>query len=220
MPDIGDVIDRLVEGDVIRENDDGSLTTTAAFEETRSVYADTYLNVGEETFVETVAELFDLESAAAETQIEANGVTREQLVAYLAVQSFLDEAVDSETKAVMAHVVCEVTPPSPIPEAVTRLDDESYTAFLDEHPNAVLTVWKRHCEPCERLKDDLDELLDALPDDVAVGGLDGETASGFRLAHAVNSAPAVLWFRDGEKVDARTGYVSPSEFGDVVADTY
>ncbi|WP_224332339.1 thioredoxin domain-containing protein [Haloprofundus halobius] len=219
-PDIGDVLDRLRDGGVLREDDDGGLATTDEFEETRAEYARTYRDADRETFVETVAEAFGLAPETAANEIAANGVTRAQLAAYLAVESFLDTSPSAETKAVMAHLVCEVSPPSPVPRGVTLLDDDSYEAFLDAHPDAVLTVWKRHCEPCERLKADLDDLLDAVPEGVAVGGLDGESASAFRLAHAVNSAPVVLWFRDGERVESRDGYVSPSAFADVVADVY
>ncbi|KTG09865.1 hypothetical protein AUR64_09555 [Haloprofundus marisrubri] len=219
-PDIGDVLNRLADGGVVREADDGSLTTTDAFETTRTEYARQYRSADRETFVSAVAEAFELERDTAAREIDANGATRAQLAAYLAVEAFLDDSTTPETTAVMAHLVCEVAPPSPVPRAVTLLDDDSYAAFLDDHPDAVVTVWQHDCTPCDRLKAELPALLDATPEDVAVGGLDGASASGFRLRHAVNSAPAVVFFADGEHVETREGYLSPSTFATVVDDVF
>jgi thioredoxin-like negative regulator of GroEL len=59
------------------------------------------------------------------------------------------------------------------------------------------------------MKEDLDEILERVPDGVAVAGLDGESVPSFRLAYGVDSAPAVLAFRDGELVESLTGQRSP-----------
>ncbi|WP_224269710.1 thioredoxin domain-containing protein [Haloprofundus salinisoli] len=219
-PEIGDVLARLTDGGVVREGDDGSLTTTEAFEATRAEYSRQYRTADRETFVDAVAGAFELAPETAAREIDANGVTRAQLAAYLAVESFLDTSPTPETTAVMAHLVCEVSPPSPVPRAVASLDDDSYEAFLDDHPDAVVTVWKHDCDPCKRLKADLPALLDAVPERVAVGGLDGASASGFRLRHAVNTAPAVVFFADGDHVETREGYLSPSAFAAVVEDVF
>jgi thioredoxin-like negative regulator of GroEL len=84
----------------------------------------------------------------------------------------------------------------------------------------VVTVWKTGCHPCEAMKEDLDEILDRVPDGVAVAGVDGEAVPSFRLAYGVDSAPAVLAFEAGELVDSLSGRRSPVALERFFADVY
>ncbi|AXG10090.1 thioredoxin family protein [Haloplanus rubicundus] len=121
---------------------------------------------------------------------------------------------DDERLATMATLVAEISPGSPVPDAVPELDDESWPAFLADHPDAVVTVWRHDCAPCEALKDDLDAVLSALPDAVAVAGVDGESVADFRRTFDVDAAPAVCSFRDGALEDVTTGRQSPDTYAD------
>jgi thiol-disulfide isomerase/thioredoxin len=125
-----------------------------------------------------------------------------------------DRTPDDEQLATMATLVAEISPGSPVPDAVPELDDESWPAFLDDHPDAVVTVWRHDCAPCEALKDDLDAVLSALPDTVAVAGVDGESVADFRRTFDVQTAPAVCSFRDGALEDVTTGRQSPDTYAD------
>jgi thiol-disulfide isomerase/thioredoxin len=204
-----DALDRLIDAGAVDEADDGTLSTTQAFEDVRDVYHDTYGNATESVFHDTVADLFDIDREAAADRVEREDVTREELVAYLAAQSFLDDPPDRETLAHMAAVLVELGPGSPVPDALTELDDGSYEAFLDDHPDALLSVWTHGCAPCDAMKADLDAILSALPDGVAAAGLDGETAVDFRREFDVDAAPALLLFRDGRLEATLTGRHSP-----------
>lgn len=199
------LLDALVEEGVLRERADGTLATSEAFAATADVYHDSYGHVSEDVFRRTVAEVFDLSDAAAAERIESEGVTRGMLVTYLAVQSELDGSYSRPELARMAAMVEEVSPDSPIPDAVEHLDDDSYGAFLDDNGRAVVTVWKRNCAPCRAVKRDLDAVLDALPADVAVGGVDGEAVPAFRRAYDVEAAPSLLVFDDGNHVETLRG---------------
>lgn len=218
-----DALDDLVAADLVTERDDGGLVTTDDFEATRRVYRDSYGDVDEAVFRRTVADAFGVSESTAAERIDDGAVTREDLIAFLALRSELGDggtAPDDERLATMATLVAELSPGSPVPEAVTELDDDSWPAFLDDHPDAVVTVWRRDCAPCEALKADLDAVLSMLPEDVAVAGVDGESTPAFRRRFDVGTAPAICSFRDGALEDVTTGRRAPETYADRFAAVY
>jgi len=222
-------LDHLVDVGLVAEHD-GGLATTEDFEATRRVYRDTYADADDAVFRRTVADTFGVSESTAADRIERGAITREDLIAYLSVRSALDGAeprsedsqpeVDDERLATMATLVAELSPGSPVPEELRELDDDSWGAFLEEHPDAVVTVWRHDCAPCEALKADLDAVLAARPDGVAVAGVDGESVPTFRRRVGLDTAPAVCSFRDGECEDVTTGRQSPETYADRFAAVY
>jgi thiol-disulfide isomerase/thioredoxin len=215
-----DALDDLLAAGVVDEADDGTLSTTTDFEATRGVYYDSYVDVDDEEFHRSVADVFGVSVDEAAAYLAENDVSREEFVDFLALRSFLDDPPAQGTLALMARLLGEIGPETPVPEPIEVVTDETYETFLTEHPDAVLTVWRHYCQPCAEMKDDLDELLAAIPDDVAVGGLDGEGAPRFRLDHGVDAAPAVLLFRDGERHEVATGRTTPETFATLIARVY
>ncbi|WP_248897268.1 thioredoxin family protein [Haloplanus halobius] len=205
-------LDRLLETDAVAERDGGTLVTTPAFESARRVYRDSYASVGDDAFRQTVADVFGVDEATAAERIDDGAITRDDLIAYLALQSFLDTA--DEPLAAMASLVVELSPASPVPDSLTELDDEEWRAFLDDHPDAVVTVWRHDCAPCESLKEDLDSLRDALPESVALAGVDGESVPAFRQEFEVDTAPAVCCFVGGTLDAVVTGRQSPETYAE------
>ncbi|GAB6861590.1 thioredoxin domain-containing protein [Haloplanus litoreus] len=212
-------LDRLVETGIVDERPDGTLVTTEEFEAARRVYRDTYANADDAQFRRTVAETFGVSETTAADRIDDGTVTREDLIVTLSLRAVLD-GTDDERLATMTALVGEITPASPVPEGVRTLDDEEWEAFLADHRDGVVTVWRRDCAPCDALKDDLDAVLDALPDGVAVAGVDGEAVPDFRNAFDVTTAPAVCCFRDGDLVTAVTGREPPSRYAEAFADCF
>ncbi|WP_251344048.1 thioredoxin family protein [Haloplanus halophilus] len=224
-------LDRLIAAGVVDERSDG-LVTTDEFESTRRIYRDSYADADADRFRRTVAETFGVSEAAAGERIDAGTVTREDLIAALSIRAVLGGAesrsasdrpeadagpgVDDQRLATMATLVGELTPASPVPAGVPELDDEEWAAFLDAHHDAVITVWRRDCAPCDALKDDLDAVLDALPDDVAVAGVDGESVPAFRRTFDVTTAPAVCRFRAGDLVDTVAGRKPPATYAEAL----
>lgn len=219
-PDTDALLDQLVDDGVVVEHDDGTLETTPAYEETRSVYHDTYAAVSEEEFRDTLVEVFDLDPETADEEIAEQGVTREELVAFLSLRSFLDDPPDTLRLAMLARLLSSIAPASAVPPALHEVDDEDYRSFLDDNPDALLTVWKTGCAPCDAMKADLEEILDAVPAGVAVAGVDGGVVSEFRREFEVNAAPAVLYFRDGTLVEKETGRKTLAELTDRFATLY
>jgi thiol-disulfide isomerase/thioredoxin len=202
-------LDRLIDDGVVDEADDGALTTTEAYEKTRVVYHDTYGGADDETLANALADVFDVDHDTAAAYVDEHDVESADLVAYLSLQSVLDPVPDRPTLAVMAALVVDIGPGSPVPDQLDELDDDGYEAFLEEHPDTVVFVWKTGCHPCDAMKDDLDAILDRVPDGVAVAGVDGEAVPSFRLDYGVDSAPAVLAFEGGELVESLSGRRSP-----------
>lgn len=192
-------LDYLVERGVLLELPDGTIATSDAFQADLEIYEDSYLDASEETFAETVASVFDLSPEEAGERIEATGVTRQELAAFLALRSFLDDPERSRDElALMAAMVAEVAPASPVPTELTELDDETYEAYVDERGDVVLFVFKRNCGPCDELKEDLSTIVADAPDGVSFAGIDGGDAPAFRRAFEVSVAPTTLVFADGE----------------------
>jgi hypothetical protein len=229
-----DALDFLIDAGLVDERDAG-LVTTEVFESTRRVYRDSYAAADDAVFRRTVADVFGVDEETAAERIDAGAITRDDLIAYLSLRSVLDGEerrsasnrtqsdngdIDDEHLATMATLVAELSPGSPVPAALDELDDESWRAFLDDHPDAVVTVWRHDCAPCEALKEDLDAVLDALPDGVAAAGVDGESVPAFRRAFDVDTAPAVCCFRGGDLVDTVTGQQSPDAYADRFAELY
>jgi thiol-disulfide isomerase/thioredoxin len=217
------LFDRLVEENVLTVEEGGGVRTTDAFDDTHAVYHDSYVGVSDADYHEAVAATFGLEDAESAAElIEARGVERREFICYLAVRSHLDgdatadgptgevstdsptDELSSDDLAAMAGMVSEVVPDSPVPPGVADVTDDP-ERLLAGRDRAVVSVWKRFCDPCDALKADLDAILDAIPDDVAVAGIDGEVAIGFCGTHGVESAPGFVLFRDGERVRTVTG---------------
>lgn len=210
-----DRIETLIAEDVIEHDEETDvLTTTDDFEEHRHVYYDSYLELDEAEFHDSVAEVFDLDSReAAAERVEELGVDREEFATYLTLSARL-EGYDAGELAEMAALAVEIGPSSPVPESVRELDDDAVADFIADNEWAIVTVWKRGCAPCDGMKDDLDEILAALPDRVAVAGVDGEACPEFCRTHEVNAAPAVVFFEAGERRDVVTGRTSPEPLAD------
>ena len=202
------LFDRLVAEDVLAVEESGGVRTTDAFDDTHAIYHDSYVGVSETEFHKAVAATFGLpNSDAAAELVEARSVEREEFVCYLAVRSHLDGVTSEVTPddlAAMAGMVSEVVPDSSVPPEVPDVTDDP-ESFVRGCDRTVVSVWKRFCDPCDALKDDLDAVLDAVPDDVAVAGIDGEVATGFCETHEVESAPGFVLLGGNEESRTVTG---------------
>lgn len=211
----------LVDRDVLVEDEQG-VRTTLEFEDTRGVYHDSYADEDEATIRETVADLFDLTEEEAARRMEELDVTRDEVVTYLSLRSFLDADLSNAALGVAAGIVTEVTPESPVPQAMPELDDADFESFVDEAGDAVVFVMQRYCEPCRAIKKNLGELRAATPDRVAFAGVDGdsEDVMELRREYDVEAAPTMLMFADGELAASYRGWKSVDAYREAVADVY
>ena len=215
------LLDSLVDHGVVAiDEETDTVRTTDEFEGTRELYHDIYVEVSEAEFERTVADLFDLDPADAGAVIEEREITREQIIAFLALRSHIDDPVPATEVAMMAAAVTELGPGSAVPDSLREITDESYGEFLDANPDAVVTVWKRYCDPCEAMKGELDDVLERVPAGIPVAGLEHVPPSAFRREFRVDAAPAVLLFRGGEVVEKFEGRTDPSTLGEAMDAVY
>ncbi|WP_158057301.1 thioredoxin domain-containing protein [Halorussus halophilus] len=198
-----ELFDELLAADVLVEGEAG-VRTTDEFDDTHAVYHDSYVGVPDEEFHESVAATFGLpDSETAADAIVERGLTRTDLAVALSVRSHCDDLTANEL-AVAAGMVGEIVPKTPVPADLPDVSDDP-DWFVTVNDRAVVTVWKRFCDPCERIKDDLDALLDGAPESVAVAGIDGEVAVEFCEEFTVDAAPGFVLFEDGEAIRTVTG---------------
>ncbi|WP_410765275.1 thioredoxin family protein [Haloferax sp. DFSO60] len=213
-------LDTLIEAGAVDESDSGELTVTDEFQKVLALYHDIYGAVSNDEFYSTVGDIFNLSPDEAEVEVDKRGISREDVIAYLAAKSFLDIPVEQELLSVMASIIVELEPSSSVPEGMFELTDSTYESFLDVNDEAVVTVWKRFCEPCDAMKAELDEILDRLPSDVAVAAVDGEAQDDFCQAFDITAAPTVACFRDGSLVEQESGQMTPDEVEEFVARSF
>lgn len=199
-------LDYLLDRGVLVERADGSIHMTDEFHATFEVYEDSYLDASEETFAETVASTFGLSRVEAAERIETTGMTRRELAVFLAVRAHLDDPDrTADELALMAGMVAEVGPASPVPDSLMELTDETFEGSIEEHGDVVVLVFQRHCTPCEAVKEDLPRILEDVPEGVSVAGVDGDEAIEFRRAYRVGVAPTALFFEGGDLADRLEG---------------
>lgn len=209
----------LREHDVLVERD-GRVAITESFDAARRVYHDSYSNIDDERFHKTLADLFDMSVAEAKTQAAELGITRDQLVAYLSLRSYLDDDPAPNDLVLMAGLVADVAPVSPVPEEIRELTDDDYAAFIEEHGDVVVFVWKLHCSPCDAMKAELDEVLAHVPDGVAVAGVNGEQVAAFRREFDVDAAPATVTFSDGAHHETLESRRKPERLAELFDDAF
>lgn len=195
------LFDALLDEGVVTEN--GTIALADDFEHRWSIYYDTYASITPDAFEESVAETFRISRDEARN----SDVTRAGFSYYLALRAHLEDEYTRTELGLMADMVAEVGPSSPVPDDVDILSDETYREFLAAHPDCIVSVWKRDCEPCEAIAVKLSELRAGIPDDVAFAGIDGDDVVAFRREFEVTAAPSFLCFRDGECRETVTGSV-------------
>ncbi|PSQ22157.1 thioredoxin [Halobacteriales archaeon QS_9_67_17] len=223
LADSEDRYELLVEEGVFAETEDGRVAVTEAFDATKRVYHDSYADIDDATFHETIADLFELSVTDARDRIDSLGITRSQLVAYLTLRSHLEDRgviVDGSDLVRMAGMVADVTPVSPVPDDTVALTDDDYEQFLADNPDAVVFVWKLHCAPCKAMKGELDEVLGLVPDGVAVAGVDGERVDAFRREFDVSAAPATVVVADGDHHETLESRREPSRLAELFDAAY
>jgi thiol-disulfide isomerase/thioredoxin len=212
-------LDFLIDRGLLVEHGDDTVAPSEPFENTRAIYDDTYGDTSDEQFHETVADLFDLTREEAATRAEELGLTRWELATFLAVRSELSVDLPQDLLSELAAIMVAAGEASPVPPGMQDLPAD-YEAFLADHGDAVVFVFARDCNPCRKMKDELDEIRAAAPDGVAFAGADGGEATDLRRAYGVEVAPTVLVFAGGSLAEKIEGYTTPEDLGEAFAGAY
>jgi thiol-disulfide isomerase/thioredoxin len=210
----------LIETSVIDVDENDSVTATEGFEDTRRIYADSYADIGDEEFAQSIADVFGTTVEEARSQIEETDLSREDLYNYLSIQSHLDRDLPQDVLVLLTSMVVGVGVGSAVPDSMPELDDDSYEEFVADQGDAVVIVWSYPCDPCRSLKEDLPELRDSLPESVAVAGVDGDKVGRLRSEFDVTSAPTMLLFSEGDLAEKIEGYHPVGRLLEPLGDAY
>ena len=87
-----------------------------------------------------------------------------------------------------------------------QLDDASFEAEVGQHPGlVVLDFWNQGCVPCKQLSRVLSELAPSLPEGVRIATVEAPLNPGLVERFNIRSVPTLVFLKDGEMVETRTG---------------
>jgi len=69
----------------------------------------------------------------------------------------------------------------------------------------LVDFWAEWCVPCKQLSRVLEQLAGELPAAVLIGKVDADECPALMQRYNVRSLPSLLFFKDGELVETRTG---------------
>ena len=79
------------------------------------------------------------------------------------------------------------------------------TEVLDRNGLTVVDFWSKTCVPCRQLKKILGQINEELPKNVVIGTVDGDENLDLLSRFGVRGFPTLMFFKDGEVVETRTG---------------
>ena len=92
------------------------------------------------------------------------------------------------------------------PGEVHHLDSSNFDEFIKNKKIAVVDFWAEWCAPCFLLAPIIEELAKDYPN-VGFGKLNSDESPDIAGRYGVMSLPTVIFFKDGEPVDAVIGAV-------------
>ena len=91
-------------------------------------------------------------------------------------------------------------------EDLAVFDNSNFdTEVLARDGLTVVDFWSKTCVPCKQLKKILGQVNGELPDSVVIGTVDGDENLALLSRYGVRGFPTLMFFRDGEVVETRTG---------------
>ena len=85
-------------------------------------------------------------------------------------------------------------------------DDSNFDSeVLGRDGLTVVDFWSQTCIPCKQLKKVLGQVSEDLPENVVIGTVNGDENHDLLTRYGVRGFPTLLFFKDGEVVETRTG---------------
>tara|TARA_A100001037_G_scaffold289543_1_gene301379 strand:+ start:448 stop:777 length:330 start_codon:yes stop_codon:yes gene_type:complete len=91
-------------------------------------------------------------------------------------------------------------------EDFSVFDDANFDAeVLGRDSLTVVDFWSKTCIPCKQLKKVLGQVSEELPEGVVIGTVDGDENHELLAKYGVRGFPTLLFIKEGEVVETRTG---------------
>jgi thioredoxin 1 len=87
-----------------------------------------------------------------------------------------------------------------------EFDESSFEREVLQRPGlTIVDFWAEWCVPCKQMTRLLGEMAGELPEGVRIGKVDADSNRALVERYGVRAIPSLLFFKDGEVVETRTG---------------
>lgn len=199
-----EIIERLSNTGVFRDGEDGTaLELSRSFLETQRD-------------IKSRLEAVDGDSSALNQELSDDDRSRDlveladhdiELLTMLRAAERIGDEFDDDDLSRVVSVLSYFRYPEPrtegVPETFVPLHGRQLPHLLRIHPRAIVFVWRDNCDPCETVREDLEEIVAEPPTDIGCFAVYGpECAEFLEDRYEVAAGPTTLFFVDGT-VDSR-----------------
>lgn len=197
-------ITTLIKNDLIEANNDG-LSLTDTFRESIEIQRSFLKKLDDEDLREEISALVD-DTSLADIFADIHGGHNDLFVTYRALNDTVEDRSELEYVQLLAILDQLQRPPAPsdgVPESFFAVHGDLLRLLIEVHPAAIVYVWRHECDPCDLVRQDLDELFEHPPDDLALFAVYGpDWAELLAREYDVGGGPTVLFTLNGT-VDCR-----------------
>jgi len=93
-----------------------------------------------------------------------------------------------------------------MPDGIKELNAKNFDDFISKG-NSVVDFWAEWCGPCKMLKPVFEDVAKEMKGKIKFGKVDIEDGQEIAERFGVMSVPALVFFKDGEQVEASSGFV-------------
>jgi thiol-disulfide isomerase/thioredoxin len=199
-----DLLETLIDAGVLEPSDSGdSFSLSAGFLAAVADAEDAL--AGGSSIESALDERFD-DGTVVEALASLDGVDRQFVATYCALADRFEALAHDDlvrTVAVLRQLQGEAPRTEGAPDQFLPVHGERLSALLPLTQRGIVYVWREDCEPCDLVRETLEDLLEEDADDVALFAVYGPDAAEYLYEHYdVGGAPTTLFVVDGE-VDSR-----------------
>ena len=104
--------------------------------------------------------------------------------------------------------------------ATIKTNDQNFkTDVLDSKQPVLVDFWAEWCGPCKAIAPSLEELSDEMPNKLKIVKINVDENPSISQTYSIRSIPALMIFKDGEKISEKMGALPKSALESWVNET-
>ena len=104
--------------------------------------------------------------------------------------------------------------------ATIKTNDQNFkTDVLDSKQPVLVDFWAEWCGPCKAIAPSLEELSDEMSNKLKIVKINVDENPSISQTYSIRSIPALMIFKDGEKISENMGALPKSALGSWVNET-
>lgn len=100
--------------------------------------------------------------------------------------------------------------------AIKHLKTADFDAAVEAAPLAMVDFWAVWCGPCKMISPSVESIAEQYDGKVLVGKVNVDEEPELARRFGVMSIPTVVFFKDGQEVDRKIGFMPPDAFTSVL----